>query len=71
LSGETAAIPFITVTGAPAGERTYSGGAAVYNPPGNQRIEVKFDRSKGSRATGHFGTAHVIAPGDGDIFLND
>lgn len=54
-----------------AWERAYSGGAAVYNPPGNQRIEVKFDCPKRSRATGHFVTAHIIAPGDGDIFLND
>lgn len=54
-----------------AWERAYSGGAAVYNPPGNQRIEVKFDRSKRSRATGHLSPAHSIAPGDGDIFIND
>ena len=54
-----------------AWERAYSGGAVVYNPPGNRRIEVKFDRSKRSRATGHLGPTHVIAPGDGDIFLND
>lgn len=54
-----------------AWERIFSGGAAVYNPPGNQSIEVKFDRPKHSRATSHLATAHVIAPGDGDIFLND
>ena len=54
-----------------AWERAYSGGTVVYNPPGNQSIEVKFERSKRSRATGNLGTAHVIAPGDGDIFLND
>jgi hypothetical protein len=54
-----------------AWERAYSGGAAVYNPPGNQRIEVKFDRSKRSRATGQLDLTHSIAPGDGDIFLND
>jgi hypothetical protein len=52
-------------------ERAYSGGDVIYNPPGNQRIEVKFDRQMRSRATGHLGTAHIIAPGDGDIFLND
>jgi hypothetical protein len=54
-----------------AWERAYSGGAAVYNPSGNQIIEVKFDRPKRSRATGQLGLAHVIAPGDGDIFNND
>ena len=54
-----------------AWERAYSGGDVVYNPLGNQRIGVKFDRPKRSRATGHLDTAHVIAPGDGDIFLND
>jgi hypothetical protein len=54
-----------------AWERAFSGGIVVNNPPGNQRIKVKFDRAKRSRATGHLGTAHVIAPGDGDIFLND
>lgn len=54
-----------------AWERAYSGGDVVYSPPGNQRIEVKFDRPKRSRATDHLGTAHDIAPGDGDIFLND
>ncbi|MFO1511657.1 MAG: hypothetical protein U1F83_01890 [Verrucomicrobiota bacterium] len=54
-----------------AWERAYSGGNVVYNPPDNPRIEVKFDRPKRSRATGQLGTAHVIAPGDGDIFLSD
>ena len=54
-----------------AWERAYSGGTVVYNPPGNQGIEVKFDRPKRSRATSHRGPAHVIAPGDGDIFPND
>lgn len=54
-----------------AWERVYLGGTVVYNPPGNQSIELKFDRAKRSRATGQLGPAHVIAPGDGDIFLND
>ncbi len=54
-----------------AWERAYSGGTVIYNPPGNQRIEVQFDRPKRSRATGQLVPAHVIAPGDGDIFLNE
>ena len=54
-----------------AWERTYSSGVVVYNPPGNQRIEVKFDHPKRRRGTGQVGPTHVIPPGDGDIFLND
>lgn len=54
-----------------AWEREYSSGVVVYNPPGNQRVQMKLDRPKRSRATGHRGPAHDIAPGDGDIFLND
>jgi len=54
-----------------AWEREYSSGVVVYNPPGHQRIEVKYDRPKRSRATGQLAPAHAIAPGDGDIFLND
>jgi hypothetical protein len=54
-----------------AWERAHSSGIVIYNPPGNQRIEVKFDRPKRSRATGHLGLAHGITSGDGDIFLHD
>ena len=52
-------------------ERNYSGGTVVYNPPGNQRIKIQFDRPHRSRATDDLDSEHSLPPGDGDIFQNN
>ena len=49
--------------------REYLNGTAVYNPMGNDAIEIVFDEARTSRATGVRGMRHVLAGCDGDIYL--
>ena len=49
--------------------REFTEGMAVYNPMGASPVEVECDADHVSRATGVRSRAHVVAPGDGDIFL--
>ena len=54
-----------------AWERDFGGGTALYNPPDNAPVAVTFETPRRSRATGRSDTAHVVAGGDGDIFIRD
>ncbi|MDA1193509.1 MAG: putative glycoside hydrolase, partial [Candidatus Poribacteria bacterium] len=50
-------------------QREFSGGTAVYNPMGNERVAVEFDSPRRSAASGETGTRHEIGSPDGDLFL--
>lgn len=54
-----------------AWEREFSAGTAVYNPAGNPPIQVQFERAQRSRAADRWTTNHLVAPGDGDIFIQN
>jgi hypothetical protein len=49
--------------------REFTGGTVVYNPSGGAPLTTVFRSDRISRATGLLGRAHIVAPGDGDIFL--
>lgn len=49
--------------------RNFTRGTAIYNPMGGTPVTVEFDSDRLSRATGARSRAHVVPPGDGDIFL--
>lgn len=49
--------------------REFEHGTAVYNPIDNPPLEITFDRSRRSLATGKVARLHRIPPLDGDLFL--
>lgn len=52
-----------------AWERDYSGGTALYNPPGNSAVMVTFPQERMSRVLGLRGRTFTVPAGDGDLFL--
>lgn len=48
--------------------RAFENGTAVYNPMGNDPVEITFDEGRTSRATGNRGKTHRLPGGDGDIY---
>jgi hypothetical protein len=50
--------------------RQYEKGEAVFNPPSNHAVVVKFQRPRRSAATGVTASTFTVAAGDGDLFLN-
>jgi hypothetical protein len=51
--------------------RLFEKGEVVFNPPGNRPVTVRFDQPRRSTATGVTGRSFTLAPGDGDLFLNE
>lgn len=49
--------------------REFDHGTVVFNPLGAESVKVKFDEERLSRVTGKSAAEHVVAPGDGDIFI--
>jgi hypothetical protein len=49
--------------------REFEHGTAVFNPMGNRRATVSFEKSRRSVNTGKDATRHIISPGDGDLFI--
>lgn len=50
--------------------RSFTNGVVIYNPMGNETVNVSFPESMQSVATGLSGTQHKVASADGDIFLH-
>lgn len=50
--------------------RSFTNGVVIYNPLGNETVNVSFPESMQSVATGLSGTQHKVASAAGDIFLN-
>ncbi len=50
--------------------RRFETGTAVYNPPANSPVSVRFRRPHRSLATGTIGTHHKVPAWDGDIFID-
>jgi hypothetical protein len=49
--------------------REFERGTACYNPFGNQARRVRFAEARRSAATGAVSAEHLVAAGDGDVFL--
>lgn len=49
--------------------RQFEKGEAVFNPPSNSSVTVKFDKPHRSAATNTTGQSFTVAAGDGDLFL--
>lgn len=52
-----------------AWEREFSGGTAIYNPPGNAAVQITVPHESVSRASGVRGLTFTVPPGDGDLLL--
>ena len=50
--------------------REFENGTVVYNPMGNDTVEVIFDEARVSRVTGKSSYAHSLGSPDGDIYLH-
>jgi hypothetical protein len=49
--------------------RDFDNGTAIYNPMGNETVEVTFDQSRTSAATGKTSRTHTLKSLNGDIYL--
>ncbi|UCD49358.1 MAG: hypothetical protein JSW27_17715 [Phycisphaerales bacterium] len=52
-----------------ATQRQFEQGTIVYNPMGNDPVEITFDEMRTSRATGQRSRTHTLPACDGDIYL--
>lgn len=50
-------------------QREFEHGAAVYNPMGNEKVEIRFNETRTRLSTGETGTAFFVNGLDGDLFL--
>jgi len=50
--------------------RAFEKGEVVYKPPSNREVTVRFDKPHLSAATGTTSMSFIVAPGDGNMFLN-
>lgn len=53
-----------------AWERSFDNGIAIYNPIGNQQIDVVFTKPYQSISTGVISTSHTVSGYDGDLFIS-
>jgi hypothetical protein len=49
--------------------RQFDKGEVVFNPPSNKEVTVRLEQSHRSAASGATGRVFTIAPGDGDLLL--
>ena len=52
-----------------ATQRDFTNGTVVYNPLGSRPVELTFEEERASQATYIGSKHHVLAGGDGDIYL--
>jgi hypothetical protein len=50
-------------------QREFEKGTAVFNPPTNASVKVRFEDTRASAATGQSGREFEVPAGDGDLFL--